>query len=80
MDKDFLRQIDDVNTLLSHDPAERLGDDFLICECFCVSAGDIRSASPSSKVDLKLLQEKLSLGLGCQGCMKRIDSWIEKIF
>jgi NAD(P)H-nitrite reductase large subunit len=81
MDKDFLRQIDDLGTLIPPKEEEVLSDDFLICECFCVSAGDIRTACESQgKVDLELIQNQLSLGQGCQGCIKRIDSWIEKIF
>jgi NAD(P)H-nitrite reductase large subunit len=81
MDKDFLRQIDDLGALIPPKDEEVLNDDFLICECFCVSARDIRTACESQgKVDLELVQNQLSLGQGCQGCIKRIDSWIEKIF
>lgn len=81
MDKDFLRQIDDVDSLLPEKDEEKLPDDLLICECFCVSVGDIRLACESAgKVDLDLIQKQFDLGRGCQSCIKRIDSWIHKIF
>ena len=81
MDKDFLQQIDNVEALIPPKDEKVLSDDFLICECFCVSAGDIRTACESQgKVDLELIQNQLNLGSGCQGCLRRIDSWIGKIF
>lgn len=80
MDKEFLSQIDRVDELLPSAP-EKLNNEVLICECFCVSVADIREACHDiQKVDLKLLQDNFSLGHGCQGCLKRIDSWLHKIF
>jgi NAD(P)H-nitrite reductase large subunit len=76
MDKEFLRQIDSVHELV---PSEKLEDETLICECFCVSAGDIRKTC-LNEVDLELLQNRFNLGHGCQGCLKSIDSWSNKIF
>jgi NAD(P)H-nitrite reductase large subunit len=78
MDKDFLRLIETVDELIPQ-PSEKLDDDCLICECFCVSAGDIREFC-YKEVDLDLLQNQLSLGKGCQSCLKNKDSWINKIF
>ncbi|MGE3611256.1 MAG: (2Fe-2S)-binding protein [Bacteriovoracaceae bacterium] len=79
IDSEFLNQIDQANELISSN--EKLDDEVLICECFCVNALDIRNAcSHLNKVDLELLQSNLSVGLGCQGCLKRIDYWIDKIF
>lgn len=81
MDKDFLRQIDDVEALLPDAEAEKLSDDVLICECFCVSVGDIRMAcAEAGTVDVDLLQQRFDLGKSCQSCLKRLDSWIHKIF
>lgn len=81
MDRDFLRQIDALGELLPLGVNEKLEDDFLICECHCVSVLDIKtSCSASGKVDLEVLQNTLHLGTGCQGCLKRIDSWVHKIF
>jgi NAD(P)H-nitrite reductase large subunit len=79
IDKDFLSQIDRVDELISL--IEKLDDDVLICECFCVNTGDIREVCQSLKAfDLKTVQESFNLGLGCQGCLKKIDTWVNKIF
>lgn len=78
MDKEFLRLIDNVDELIAR-PTDKLDDETLICECFCVSAGDIRELC-STEVDLDLLQERLNLGGGCQSCLKNKESWIKKIF
>ena len=80
MDRDLLRQMDLVSELIPPE-SNKLEDDFLICECFCVSAGDIREVCTEiQKVDLNLVQEKTNLGHGCQGCIRRIDNWLTKIF
>lgn len=79
MDKDILSQIDRVDELISS--IEKLDDDVLICECFCVNVGDIKEVCHSLKVfDLKTVQDSFSFGQGCQGCLKRIDSWVNNIF
>lgn len=78
MDKDLLRLIESVDELIAHLP-KKLEDEALICECFCVNAGDIRELC-DSKVDLHLLQSQLSLGQGCQSCLKNKDCWVDKIF
>jgi NAD(P)H-nitrite reductase large subunit len=78
MDKEFLSLIDHVGELL---PSEKLDDEVLICECFCVNVGDIREACKSfQSFDLATMQENYSMGLGCQSCLRRIDSWVHKIF
>lgn len=79
MDKEFLKQIDQVDELL--EPLEKLDDEILICECFCVSVADIRRfCADTQKVDLLALQSALGLGTGCQSCLKRSDYWVDKIF
>ncbi len=79
MDEEFLSQIDQVDELIS--TTEKLDDDVLICECFCVNVGDIKEVCHSIKTfDLKTVQDSFSLGHGCQGCLKRIDTWVNKIF
>lgn len=78
MDKEFLRLIETVDELIPR-PIEKLDDEALICECFCVSAGDIRDVC-SKEIDLDLLKDRLNLGSGCQSCLKRKDDWIDKIF
>jgi len=80
MDKEFLSQIDRVGDLLTSE-TEKLADDVLICECFCVSAFDIRQVCATNQVvDLVTLQENFNLGLGCQSCLKNLESWSSKIF
>jgi NAD(P)H-nitrite reductase large subunit len=79
MDKEFLSQIDQIDDLIAS--TETLDNEVLICECFCVNVGDIRLACHDQQiVDVKALQDSFSLGLGCQGCLKKIDSWVNKIF
>lgn len=78
MDKEILGLIDSVDELIPQ-AREKLADDVLICECFCVSVGDIRSLC-ENQVDVDLLKDQLNFGGGCQTCLKRMDSWIDKIF
>jgi NAD(P)H-nitrite reductase large subunit len=79
MDKEFLSQIDQVDELILS--TEKLDDDVLICECFCVNVADIRNVCHTKQVfDLKVVQDAYSLGQGCQGCIKRIDTWVNSIF
>ena len=81
MDKEFLRQIDQANELLTQLAEEKLADDVLICECFCVNVRDIREAcGDKSEVDLDLLRQRFSLGEGCKSCTKAAPEWVNKIF
>lgn len=78
MDKDFIQQIDEIGDLLSLN--DLLDDDFLICECFCVSARDIRDLFHETRsIDLVALAEAYGMGQGCKSCLKRND-WVNKIF
>lgn len=77
-ENNFFQLIDSANELLGEEEY-KLTDDTLICECFCVSAGDIRSLCTNS-IDLVLLEQNLNLGQGCKSCLKRKDDWIDKIF
>lgn len=80
-EKEFLSQIDQVGELLSQLHGEKLDDEVLICECFCVSVRDIREVCDSTqRVDFELLAKKLSLGQGCQSCLRTAQSWQDKIF
>jgi len=79
MDKEILSQINTVDELISS--IEKLDDEVLICECFCVNVGDIREICHSLRVfDLKKVQDEFNLGNGCQNCLKQIDTWVNKIF
>ena len=78
MDKEFLRLMGNVDELISR-PTDKLEDETLICECFCVNAGDIRNVCTSS-VNLDQLSDRFNLGQGCQSCIKNKENWINKIF
>ncbi len=78
MDKEFLRLMENVDELISR-PTDKLEDETLICECFCVNAGDIRNVCTSS-VNLDQLSDRFNLGQGCQSCIKNKENWINKIF
>jgi CO dehydrogenase/acetyl-CoA synthase alpha subunit len=81
MDEDIFNQIDNLGDLLDVSARVKLEPDVLVCECFCVNVNDIREAcSDNATVDLLLLQTKLSLGMGCRECLKRCDSWVDRIF
>jgi hypothetical protein len=81
MDREFLNQIDNLGELLADLDQEKLDDEVLICECFCVNVRDIRELfADSQEVDLLVLQNRLDLGKGCLTCLKNKDSWIDKIF
>lgn len=78
MDKEFLRLMESVDELLPQ-AGEKLEDECLICECFCVSVKDIRELC-HNEVDLDLLKSHFNMGQGCQSCIKSFDSWSKKIF
>jgi NAD(P)H-nitrite reductase large subunit len=79
MNKDILSQIDQINELLPE--SEKLDDEILICECFCVEVRDIReTCAPDQNVSIEMLQKKFNLGGGCQDCLKKMNTWIYKIF
>jgi bacterioferritin-associated ferredoxin len=58
---------------------EKLQDDLLICECFCVNVADIRQTC-SESVDLELLEKVFGLGQGCRTCLRDKEHWMDKIF
>ena len=81
MDKEFLRQIDHANELVTQAQDQKLKDEVLICECFCVNVRDIREAcAEQDRVDLEFLRKSFSLGEGCTSCIKAAPEWINKIF
>lgn len=54
-----------------------LSDDVLICECYCVSAGDIRAAAleKGGEIDVEYLQQRFQLGMGCGSCLSVVNKW-----
>ena len=77
MDKEFLHLIDNLQDLIPK-AINKLDDNVLICECFCVSAGDIRSLQ-QSEIDFDSLKTKFNLGAGCGSCLKTKEDWVDKI-
>jgi NAD(P)H-nitrite reductase large subunit len=79
MEKEILSQIDRIDDLIER--STKLEDEVLICECFCVNVRDIRTTCEDIGIfDLSRVQEAFSFGQGCSGCLKKIDSWVHKIF
>jgi NAD(P)H-nitrite reductase large subunit len=73
-EKELLAEIENLTELIDYDEAT-LSDDFLICECYCVSVKDIREVCEQlGSFDLKTVQDRFGLGKGCQSCLKFIDN------
>ncbi len=81
IDKEFLHQMDQLNELLDDPRAlEKLENETLVCECFCVNVGDIRSVCAElGTVELELLRATFSMGSGCGSCIKKSDYWINRV-
>ena len=71
----------ELNILRAGGHKDLIDDDVLICECMCVSAGDIRKKFINSQVvDLDVLKNDLRVGQGCSSCVKSFAQWKDKIF
>lgn len=59
----------------------KLSDSELVCECECISAGDIREylEGNNNNLDLEKLNSELKLGSGCSTCVKNFDVWKTRI-
>jgi len=58
-----------------------LHDDVIICECFCVNAGDIRKMFDAEKqIDFTKLKSVFGFGEGCKSCLKNQEYWKNNIF
>ena len=80
-EEEFLNAIDNLHELIPSG-SEKLADDVLICECFCVSVREIKEClieNHSNVADLKSLSKQLKMGTSCGACIKNSASWIEKI-
>ncbi len=65
---------------LSIDENEKLDDEVIICECFCVNAKDIRSfCQKNGSLEVESLRKVFGLGDGCKSCLLHQDQWINKI-
>ena len=79
MEKEILSQIDRIDDLIER--STKLEDEVLICECFCVSVADIRTACQEDGTFNQVkVQEAYNFGQGCSECLRRIDSWVHNIF
>lgn len=59
--------------------SDQFSDDLLICECMCISLGEIRGVLRDKETDLFTLQKELGLGSGCSSCVKTFEQWKKKI-
>lgn len=58
---------------------DKLSDDYLICECMCVNAGEIRLLLKEKTFDLDVLRREFGLGSGCSSCIKTLPFWKPKL-
>jgi len=80
MKRDLDHEISEAQDALSDWLSASLPDDALVCECYCVSALDIRqSLSPEQSIDLEVLREKFGLGSGCGRCLIEKETWVKQI-
>lgn len=82
MQNDDLELLEEARAILnSQKQSNKLEDSELICECKCVTVGDIREflKEKDKSLDLKQLQNELKLGSGCSSCAKSFHSWKDKI-
>ena len=87
MDAEELEALQELRELQAKGESDRnqklLADEVLICECKCVSVGEIREALNTGNiktVDLDYLKKRLGLGSGCSSCLKNFESWKSGIF
>ena len=81
MSEDIHAQIDKLDSYIEVDKCDQLPDDYLICECNCVSVADIKNEfTRIDDIDFELLKNKYLFGTGCQSCIKNKADWINKIF
>ena len=57
----------------------KLDENLLICECMCISVGDIRETFKHNEPCLDLLVSELGLGSACSTCLKSKGDWFNKI-
>ncbi len=70
------QEIREVAEALNDVDRPNLASDALVCECFCVSLGDILEfVRETGETDVGALQRRFHLGTGCGSCLKRRDEW-----
>ena len=74
------RLLDEARAILDSPARDsKMSDDHLICECMCVSAGEIRQLLREKTFDLDLLRQEFGLGSGCSSCIKTLPDWKPKL-
>ena len=80
MDVNENKLLDEARAILdSNEKSMKMSDDHLICECMCISAGEIRELFREREFSLDFLCQKLKLGSGCQSCLKTKGDWVRKL-
>lgn len=80
MKEEFIHQIDCWKEMIA-DEEHKLEDEMLICECFCVSVGDIRNRFKNKNdFNLELIKSERGFSSGCTSCLKQLDEQLDKIF
>lgn len=60
---------------------QKLADEFLICECCCVSVQDFRKQFSSLQdVDIEIMKRDFKMATGCQSCLKTFEDLKHRIF
>jgi NAD(P)H-nitrite reductase large subunit len=60
---------------------EKLANEFLICECCCVSAEDFRKTFQTLEdVDLEVMKRDFQMATGCKSCLKTFEDLKHKIY
>lgn len=80
LDYDELELLEEARLLAdSTKKHEKLDKNILICECMCISVGDIREFFKGNEINLSDLSSGLNLGSGCSSCLKSFEQWKDKI-
>jgi NAD(P)H-nitrite reductase large subunit len=80
VEKDEFMLLDEAREILdSENKNSKYSDDQLVCECLCITAGDIRSVLKGNVVNLETLSFELKLGSGCSSCKKSFQQWKDRI-
>ncbi len=80
MDVEQDKLLDEARAILDSTAKDlKMSDDYLICECMCVSAGEIRELLREKEFSLDLLRQKFKLGSGCSSCLKTMPQWRERL-
>jgi NAD(P)H-nitrite reductase large subunit len=77
---DEVMLLDEAREILdSQSKNSKFSDNELICECLCITAGDIRKVLKGNVVNLDILSFELKLGSGCSSCKKSFQQWKDRI-